>query len=915
MPKYLLIPLFIAMAFAGMLKQENIEGVNVEISDNLSRYITPGELKIGTLPPTIKYDPSRAETLWVDRNHQYAIAEHVSLSGNGMFIQAGWWLNNKRTSLYRTLGNNIPMWTYPLPLTEWYVPVMASLTGEDIAAGSRGEPFYSFTANSAAPKWRYNLPGGYKIATSSQGRTVAVSDNGSIYAVLGTGTGVAKLFIFNNNGDTIRTIAFSPNNGVYGLDISNDGTVFCISTYYATYIYNLDGTRRDSLYNYGQGVAKISGDGNFVVKGHFNSTVYLYRWTGSNYTLKWQHYTGHPWVTAVAISDNGATIMAGTFQYSPTYSGKVVMYDSSSSTPLWEYTQYGDYIDECALNADGSRGVACSWGQYQGTFGDVLTVFNKSSATPIFQLLDDIDEPGSITTVDISKDGSFVTAGGKAVHAREFGNGGEVYAIRIIDQLANDVGVKSINAPGNFLQVGQTISPQAVVKNYGTSTATFNTFCSIYDSLNTLLYNDTVQVTNLNSGAEQTVNFSPNWTVPAYGTYKTVVYTALAGDMFTANDTLQKGSICYHDGAVFRIEYPFDELTLNYSRPPRVTIGNNGSYAENIPVVCNIYDSGNNLVYTGTGQTYLAPLQSATIWLSPAWAPAATGYYTVYVYANVTDDYNHNNDTLIKNTSVTTEILYDDGNLDIYGYVSSNYYDNKFAQKMVPCLSAPYKITRARFYSSTNAPIMMSLNADSSGVPGLGPSYYIAPPESIYPSGTGWAVKNYTPPYTVNNNNQFWLVLHWLPSSPTSPYIGMDNTIPRDSVAYWYWTEPSNPGWHAWYPYDFMMRVYTEQIQNISEGDIGTAGKFVLYQPVPNPFTEKIHIRFVIPESRMFKLNIYDITGRMVKSLISEKIEKGEYNIFWDGRDINNRQLGAGVYFVKIDYKNEVFTEKIILVK
>lgn len=915
MTKYLLIPLFAAMAFAGMLKQENIEGVNVEISGNVSRYITPGELKIGTIPPTTKYNSSRAETLWVDRNHQYAIAEHVSITGNGMFIQAGWWLNNKRTSLYRTLGNNIPIWTYPLPLTEWYVPVMASLTGEDIAAGSGGEPFYSFTANSAAPKWRYNLPDGYKIATSSQGRTVAVSDDGSIYAVLGTGTGMAKLFIFNNTGDTIRTIDFSPNNGVYGLDISNDGTVFCISTYYVTYIYNLDGSRRDSLYNYGQGVAKISGDGNYVVKGHFNGTVYLYRWTGSNYTLKWQHYTGHPWVTSVAISDNGATIMAGTFQYSPTYSGKVVMYDSSSSTPLWEYTQYGDYVDECALSADGSRGVAGSWGQYQGTFGDVLTVFNKSSSTPIFQLLDDIDEPGSITAVDISKDGSFVTAGGKAVHAREFGNGGEVYAIRILDQLTSDVGVKSIDAPSNFLQVGQSISPQAVVKNYGATTATFNTFCSIYDSLNNLLYIDTVLVNNLNSGAEQALTFSPNWTVPAYGIYKTVVYTALAGDMFTANDTLQKGCICYHDGAVFRIEYPFDELTLNYSRPPRVTIGNSGSYAENIPVVCNIYDSGNNLVYTGNGQTYLSPLQSATIWLSPAWTPSATGNYTVYVFTTVTDDYNHNNDTLMKNVSVTTEILYDDGNLDIYGYVSSSYYDNKFAQKMIPCLTAPYKITQARFYSSTNAPIMMSLNADSSGLPGLGPSYYIAPPETIYPAGTGWAVKIYTPPYTINNNDQFWLVLHWLPSSPASPYIGMDNTIPRDSVAFWYWTESSNPGWHAWYPYDFMMRVYTEQIQNIAEGDIKTAGKFIFYQPVPNPFTEKIHIRFIIPESRMFKLNIYDITGRMVKSLINERIEKGEYNLFWDGRDINNRKLSAGVYFVKIDYKNGVFTEKIILVK
>ncbi len=907
--------LFASTAFSGTFKDDGLPGIDIEISNNGMRYITPNATIPKFLPQTVKYNNSRAETLWVDRNHQYAIAEHVSISGNGMFIQAGWWLNNKRTSLYRTLGNNTPLWTYPLPLTEWYIPVDVSLTGEDIAVGSTGEPFYSFTANSSAPKWRFNLPAGYKIATSSQGTCVAVSDNGEIYGVLANSANVGKLFIFNQTGDTIRTITFSTNSGIYGLDISNDGSVFCISTYYATYVYNLDGTRRDSLYNYGQSSAKISGDGKYLVKGHFNGRVYLYRWTGSNYMLKWEHYTGHPWVTAVAISDNGATIMAGTFQYSPTYSGKVLMYDSTSSTPLWEYSQYGDYVDECALSANGERGVAVSWGQYQATFGDVLTVFNKSSSTPIFQLLDDIDEPGSLTSVDISKDGSFVTAGGKAVHAREFGNGGELYAIRIIGQLATDVGVKSINSPGNFLQVGQSIAPEATVKNYGTTPASFTTYYFIYDSLGSVIYQSTASVNNLQSGAEQILYFSPNWTVPAYGRYMTVVYTALAGDQYPANDTLKKGSICFHDGAVSRIEFPFDELTLNYTRAPRVTITNNGSYSENIPVVCQIYDAGNNLVYTGNGQAYLTPLQSSTLWLNPAWTPAATQIHSVYVYTNMNEDYNRNNDTLMKSVSITTEILYDDGNLDTYGYVSPNFYDNKFALKMIPCLPAPFVISQARFYASTSSPMLISLNADSSGLPGLTPDYYIAPPETIFPPGAGWAVKSYSPPIVINNSNPFWFVLHWLSNSPSAPYVGMDNSIPRDSVSYWYWTEPSNYGWHTWYPYDFMMRVYTDFAPGISENHKLPKEKFMLYHPIPNPFTQKIRISFHIPEQKEFKLNVYDAAGCLVKSLVNGEIEKGRHLILWDGKDNKDRPLNAGIYFIKADYANETFTEKVILVK
>uniref|UniRef100_A0A7V0Z4J2 T9SS type A sorting domain-containing protein n=1 Tax=candidate division WOR-3 bacterium TaxID=2052148 RepID=A0A7V0Z4J2_UNCW3 len=912
---YFIISVIICLASGGILKDDRVLGVDIEVSDGKVRFVTPGAKSSDVLPPTIRYESYRGETLWVDRNHQYAIAEHVSLSGDGMFIQAGWWLNNKRTSLYRTLGNNSPLWTYQLPLTEWYVPVDVSLTGDDIAVGSTGEPFYSFTASSNAPNWRFNLPQGFKIATSSQGTSVAVSDDGSIYGVLARATDIGKLFILNQDGDTIRTITFSPNNGIYGLDISNDGSVFCISTYYATYIYNLDGTRRDSLYNYGQGSAKISGDGKYVVKGHFNGRVYLYRWNGSNYTLKWEHYTGHPWVTAVAISDNGATIMAGTFQYSPTFSGKVLMYDSTSSTPLWEYTQYGDYVDDCALSANGERGAAVSWGRYQGTFGDVLTVFNKSSSTPIFQLLDDIDEPGSLTSVDISNDGSFVTAGGKAVHAREFGNGGEVYAIRIIDQLTNDVGVKSIDSPGYFLQVGQSITPQATVKNYGTATASFNTYCFIYDSLGSVLYQSTALVSNLQSGAEQVLNFSPNWTVPAYGRYMTIVYTGLPTDQYPANDTLKKGSICFHDGAVSKIDFPFNELTLNYSKPPRVTIANNGSYSENIPVICKIYDAGNNLVYTGTGQTYLTPLQSSTIWLSPAWTPSATQIHSVYFYTNVNEDYNHNNDTLMKQVNITTEILYDDGNLDVYGYVSPNFYDNKFAQKMIPCLPAPFVITQARFYASTSSPMLISLHADSSGLPGLNPDYYIAPPETILPSGTGWAVKNYSPAIIINNSNPFWLVLHWLSSSPSAPYVGMDNAIPRDSASYWYWTESSNYGWHAWYPYDFMMRVYTDYAPGISDNQKTTEEKFMLYHPNPNPFNNKIRIAFNIPEEKEIKLNIYDATGRLVKSLLNGTMAKGRHLILWNGTDNENRELSSGIYFVKVDYENKTFTEKIILVK
>ncbi|MBE0432453.1 T9SS type A sorting domain-containing protein [candidate division WOR-3 bacterium] len=913
--KYL--PVFfvsIALLFAGPVKQEGLPGIDIETGPLGTRFVTDPAGETGYHQTASHfYGNSRAEILWVDRNHQNAIAQHTAIAGNGMWIQAGWYLNNERTSLYRTLGTATPTWSFPLPDAAFFISTDVSLTGAAIGVLSNGTPCYDFSATSTVPNWSYSLPPGWNYASSSQGQTVCVSSDGSICAALAQQAGMGRLFLFNEDGDTIRTVGFSTNSGINGVDMADDGSVICVTTYYAIYVYNADGTRRDSIANYGQTAAKISADGTYLVNGDFSTRVNLYRWNGSAYGLAWQCYTGHPWVTAVAISRGGSTIMAGTYQYSPSNAGKVLLFDSSSATPLWEYTQYGDYVASCALSANGSRAVAGSWGQYNGTFGDVVTVFDRSSATPIFQVLDDIDEPGSIFSVDISRDGSFITAGGKAVHARAWGNGGEVYAIRMLDPLANDVGIERIDAPASFLQVGQNITPQVTVRNYGTQTATFTTVCNIHNSLAQLLYADTVLVSGLASGASSTISFGTNWSVPSYDCYETRAFTVLTGDEFPNNDTLVKASICYHDGAVSSIVYPFTELTVNYSGAPRVNVANLGSYGENIPVVCEIYDGLGSLVYTGAGQSYLAPLQSQIITIAPNWSPADTGTYSAYFFTNVPEDYLPANDSATMNVHASYEILYDDGTLDVYGTVSGTYADNKFAMKMIPCLTSPYYITRCRVYLSSADPVAVSLNKDSVGLPGLAPSYYLAPPETISATVPGWALKEYATPIAMTTDEPFWMVLHWLSTSPSLPAVGMDNTQPLDNHSYWYWTDPQSPGWHAWTPYDFMMRVMTAAEVGIEDWGSDAVNTFALRAPAPNPFAGRVKITFSTPRRGGVTVSVYDVTGRLVSNVLDTPLDAGEYNVTWHGIDDRGRTVSSGIYFVKATFEGENLTRKVIL--
>ncbi len=78
------------------------------------------------------------------------------------------------------------------------------------------------------------------------------------------------------------------------------------------------------------------------------------------------------------------------------------------------------------------------------------------------------------------------------------------------------------------------------------------------------------------------------------------------------------------------------------------------------------------------------------------------------------------------------------------------------------------------------------------------------------------------------------------------------------------------------------------------------ADKFVLQQNYPNPFNPTTYIRFSIPVKETVNLSIFDITGRLVKTLINKNLATGEYGFQWDGRDVAGAIVPSGVYFYKL---------------
>jgi len=83
-----------------------------------------------------------------------------------------------------------------------------------------------------------------------------------------------------------------------------------------------------------------------------------------------------------------------------------------------------------------------------------------------------------------------------------------------------------------------------------------------------------------------------------------------------------------------------------------------------------------------------------------------------------------------------------------------------------------------------------------------------------------------------------------------------------------------------------------------------------LSSPYPNPFNPTTTISFSIPQSDLVSLNIYDITGKLVTTLINEQLNIGYHSINWDGTN-----QSSGMYFVRMESEEYVKTQKLLLVK
>jgi hypothetical protein len=81
----------------------------------------------------------------------------------------------------------------------------------------------------------------------------------------------------------------------------------------------------------------------------------------------------------------------------------------------------------------------------------------------------------------------------------------------------------------------------------------------------------------------------------------------------------------------------------------------------------------------------------------------------------------------------------------------------------------------------------------------------------------------------------------------------------------------------------------------------------------PNPFTGRTLISYQLGRVATARLEVFDISGRVVRVLQNGAQQPGRYTVAWDGRDGSSRQLAAGVYFVALEADGQRVNRKVVL--
>jgi len=90
---------------------------------------------------------------------------------------------------------------------------------------------------------------------------------------------------------------------------------------------------------------------------------------------------------------------------------------------------------------------------------------------------------------------------------------------------------------------------------------------------------------------------------------------------------------------------------------------------------------------------------------------------------------------------------------------------------------------------------------------------------------------------------------------------------------------------------------------------------FALYQNYPNPFNPSTTIQYRVPKAGDVEVNIFDIQGRLIRSLAKIFQQAGAYSLAWDSRSSSGTVVASGIYYCQVLFDGSSLVKKLVLIK
>lgn len=173
--------------------------------------------------------------------------------------------------------------------------------------------------------------------------------------------------------------------------------------------------------------------------------------------------------------------------------------------------------------------------------------------------------------------------------------------------------------------------------------------------------------------------------------------------------------------------------------------------------------------------------------------------------------------------------------------------------------------------------------------------------------GAGWLATEITEVFVTNE--PFYVTYEFMTSG--QPYFAQDaNRTYERSFIRW-----SGGGWWGTgYCTDFFIRAAVKGHMPIGVEETPPPSYYHISKVSPNP-GKIVTISYEIPKESMVSLRIYDISGRLVRTLWYGPKFAGAYTTTWNGIDNSGRVVPQGVYFCQLTGPNAVSTRKVVLVR